>query len=186
MKSYNDANGDGFIDPTEVVVSDTLEFHGSTVPTRTLTLSNTISLPRQRLTLGLMAEYKGGFVTHNVNDLFQCAFQVNCRSIHDPTASLEDQAKAVAGPRAFGAYADDGTFVRLREASAHYNIGPRLARYARASGANVVVTGRNLFLWKKTNTWDPENVTQSTDATNYSFGALAQPTTFILRLNLEY
>ena len=186
LTSYDDANDDGFIDPTEVVVTTGLAFHGSTVPTRTLTLSNTFTLPTRRLTLGLMAEYKGGFVTHNVNDLFQCAFQVNCRAIHDPTSSLEDQAKAVAGPRAFGAYADDGTFVRLREASARYDVGPRLARYARARGASVVLTGRNLFLWKKTNTWDPENVTQSTDASNYSFGALAQPATFIFRLNLEY
>ena len=32
LKSFNDANRDGFIDPTEVVVSDTLEFLGSTVP----------------------------------------------------------------------------------------------------------------------------------------------------------
>jgi TonB-linked SusC/RagA family outer membrane protein len=186
LTSWSDANSDGFIAPTEVVVTDTLVFLGSTVPTRTLSLSNTFALLQQRLTLGVMTEYKGGFVTHNVNDLFQCAFQVNCRSIHDPTASLEDQAKAVAGARAFGAYADDATFVRLREVSATYNVGPRIARYARASGAHVVLSGRNLYMWKRTNTWDPENVTQSTDGQNYSFGALAQPATFIFRLNLEY
>ena len=186
LKSWSDANSDGFIDPTEVVVTDTLVFHGSTVPTRTLNLTNTFSLLQQRLSLGFMTEYKGGFVTHNVNDLFQCAFQVNCRSIHDPTASQEDQAKAVAGARAFGAYADDATFVRLREVSATYNVGARVARYARASGAQVVLTGRNLYLWKRTNTWDPENVTQSADSPNYNFGALAQPAMFVFRLNLEY
>ena len=186
LTSWSDANSDGFIGPTEVVVTDTLVFLGSTVPTRTLTLSNNVSLPRQRLTLGLMAEYKGGYVTHNVNDLFQCGFQLNCRALHDPSAPLEDQAKAQAASRAFGAYADDGTFVRLREASVTYDVAPGIARYARARGAHVVLTGRNLYMWKRTNTWDPENVTQSGDASNYSFGALAQPTTFILRLNLEY
>jgi hypothetical protein len=186
MTGFSDANGDGFIGPTEVTVTDTLVFLGSTVPTRTVNFSNTFTFPRQRLTLGLMAEYKGGFVTHNVNDLFQCGFQRNCRALHDPTAPLEEQAKAQAATRAFGAYADDGTFVRLREASVRYELSPRLAQYARARNADVILTGRNLFLWKRTNTWDPENVTQSTDASNYSFGALPQPTTFLLRLNLGF
>ena len=32
--------------------------------------------------------------------------------------------------------------------------------------------------------WDPENVTQSTDATKYNFGQQPQPRTFSVRLNL--
>ena len=186
LKSFNDANNDGFIAPTEVVVSDTLEFLGASVPARTVSLSSTVSLMNNRLRLGLFGEYKGGYVTLNVNDLFQCGFQRNCRGLHDPTSSLEDQAKAAAASRAFGAYVDDGSFVRLREASAMYALGPRISRYVRANSANVVLTGRNLFMWKRTNTWDPENVTQSVDASNYNFGQQAQPAIFILRLNLEY
>jgi hypothetical protein len=186
LKSFNDANNDGFIAPTEVVVSDTLEFLGSSVPTRTANLSSSVALLKNRLRLSVLGEYKGGFVTHNVNDMFQCGFQRNCRALHDPTASLKDQAKAAAASRAFGAYADDGSFVRLREASAVFDVGPRISRYARARSANLVLTGRNLAMWKRTNTWDPENVTQSTDASNYNFGAQAQPAIFIVRLNLEY
>lgn len=186
LKSYRDANNDRFIDPTEVVVSDTLEFLGASVPSRTLSLSSNVSLLNNRLRLGLLGEYRGGYVTLNVNDLFQCGFQRNCRGLHDPTASLEDQAKAVAASRAFGAYVDDGSFVRLREASAMYDVGPGISRYARARSANVVLTGRNLLMWKRTKTWDPENVTQSADASNYNFGQQAQPAIFILRLNLGY
>jgi TonB-linked SusC/RagA family outer membrane protein len=186
LKSWRDANNDGFIDPTEVVVSDTLEFLGSTVPTRTATLSSTLSLLSNRLRLGLLGEYKGGFVSHNVNNLFSCAFQVNCRALHDPGSSLEDQAKAIAGPRAFGAYGEDGTFVRLREASLAYDVSPGIARYVRARSATVVLTGRNLLMWTAFGSWDPENVTQSTDATNYNFGQQPQPLILILRFNLGF
>ncbi len=184
LKSYSDANNDGFIDPGEIVVSDTLEFIGPTVPVRTATLSNSFSFLRNRLRLSLLAEYKGGYVSHNVNSLFSCAFQRNCRALHDPNASLEDQAKAIAGPRAFGAYGEDASFVRLREASVIFDVSPRIANYMRARSATVVLTGRNLLMSTSFGSWDPENVTQSTDATNYNFGQQAQPRIFILRLNL--
>lgn len=184
LKSYNDANNDGFIDPSEVVVSDTLEFIGPTVPVRTATLSNTFSFLRNRLRLNLLTEYKGGYVSHNVNSLFSCAFQRNCRALHDPTASLEDQAKAIAGPRAFGAYGEDASFIRLREASVVYEMSPRIANYVRARTATVVFSGRNLLMSTPFGSWDPENVTQSTDATNYNFGQQPQPRVFTLRLNL--
>jgi TonB-linked SusC/RagA family outer membrane protein len=184
LKSYNDANNDGFIDPSEIVVSDTLEFIGPTVPVRTATLSNTFSFLRNRLRVALLAEYKGGYVSHNVNSLFSCAFQRNCRALHDPTASLEDQAKAIAGPRAFGAYGEDASFIRLREASLIYDFSPRLANYVRAKTATVVLSGRNLLMSTPFGSWDPENVTQSTDATNYNFGQQPQPRTFSVRLNL--
>jgi TonB-dependent SusC/RagA subfamily outer membrane receptor len=186
FKSFADANSDGFIDPTEVVVSDTLEFLGSSVPTRTVTLSNVFSVLNNRLRLAFLTEYKSGFVSLDVNNLFSCAFQRNCRALHDPAASLEDQAAAIAGPRAFGAYADDGTFVRLREASVAYDLSPRVARYIRARSATAVLTARNVFLWTGFSSWDPENVTQSTDASNYNFGQQAQPRIFILRFNLGF
>jgi TonB-linked SusC/RagA family outer membrane protein len=186
LTGWRDANSDGYIDPAEVTVTDTLVFIGPTVPTRTATLSNTFSLLANRLRIGLLGEYKGGFVSHNVNGLFSCAFQQNCRALHDPDASLEDQAAAVAGPRAFGAYGEDGTFVRLREASIAYDLSPRLAHYVRARSASVVLTGRNLLIWKRFSSWDPENVTQSTDATNYNFGQQAQPRIMAVRFNLGF
>lgn len=186
LKSYDDANRDGYIDPSEVVVSDTLEFQGSTVPTRTLAVMNSVSLFNSRVRLGLMGEYKGGYVTHNVNGLFQCAFQRNCRALHHPDASLEDQAKAIAGPRAFGAYAEDGSFVRLREASLSYQFSPDLAARIGARTAALTLTGRNLWMWKAFDSWDPENVTQSVDGPNYNFVQQAQPMIFILRANVGW
>jgi hypothetical protein len=186
LLSYNDANSDGFIDPTEVVVSDTLRFLGSTVPTRTITGTTAFGFMRNRLSLVLMGEYKGGFVTHNVNALFQCAFQVNCRAIHDPTSSLEEQAKAVAGARAFGAYAEGGDFFRLREASLTYNAPLSLSRIVGAKSMGITFAARNVFMISDFSSWDPENVTQSADSPNYNFVQLRQPLFLVLRFNLGY
>lgn len=186
LLSYDDANGDGFIDPTEVVVSDTLVFLGSTVPTRTLTATNAFSLLGNRLSVMLMGEYKGGYVTHNVNGLFLCAFQVNCRDRHDPGVSLEAQAKAVAGARAFGAYAEDGSFFRLREASVTYHAPASIARIIGARSGSVTFSARNVFMITGFDSWDPENVTQSGDASNYNFFQLRQPLYLVLRFNLGF
>lgn len=194
LVSYDDANGDGFIDPTEVKLTtnqatgvDTLAFLGSSIPTRTVTVQTGLSLLGNKFRLGAQADYKGGFVSLNVNDLFQCAFQRNCQAINDPTASLEDQAKGIAGPRAFGAYAEDATHIRLREASLVYNAPTSVARVFRARTMSVMFSARNLALWKfGFKSWDPENVTQSTDAANYNFGVQAQPLIGILRINLGF
>ena len=187
LTGFEDKNGDGAIDPSEVTVTDTLMYHGSTVPTRTLAVNTSLGLFKNKLRIGGQIDYRGGYVTHNVNNLFQCAFQVNCKALHDPSVSLEEQAKAVAGPRAFGAYAENAEHIRLREASLTYTASNSLARVFGARSMNITLTGRNLLLKKfGFQSWDPENVTQSADAANYNFVQQAQPVIGILRINLGF
>ncbi|MEO8448895.1 MAG: SusC/RagA family TonB-linked outer membrane protein [Gemmatimonadota bacterium] len=187
MLSFSDKDNNGFIDPSEVVISDTAVFLGSTVPTRTLAINTAISLFNNKLRIGGQIDYRGGFVSHNVNDLFQCAFQVNCRMVNDPTATLDEQARAVAGARAFGAYAQNAEHARLRELSLQYNASTRMARMVGARSMNVVLTGRNIALWKNGfKSWDPENVTGSQDLSAYNFVSQAQPLIMILRFNLGF
>ncbi|MFN0181554.1 MAG: SusC/RagA family TonB-linked outer membrane protein [Gemmatimonadales bacterium] len=187
LTGWADTNGDGAISPSEVTVTDTLMFHGSTVPTRNLAVNTSLGLFRGKLRVGGQIDYRGGYVTHNVNDLFRCAFQVNCEQLHDPSASLEDQAKAIAGPRAFGAFAENAEHIRLREASITYTAANSLARIFGARTMNITLTGRNLWLKKfGFKSWDPENVTQSNDASNYNFVQQAQPVLGILRINLGF
>jgi len=188
LVDYSDRNDDGFIDPTEVSVTDTLAFLGSSVPTRTATLNTAISLWRNRLRIGTQFDYKGGYVSVNANDGFMCSFLVNCRALHDPSASLEDQAKAIAGPRTvIGAFAENAEHIRLRELAITYNAPPSVARLVRARTMSVSLSGRNLALWKfGFKSWDPEGVTNSTDAANYNFSVQAQPVVGILRINLGF
>jgi hypothetical protein len=190
MESYSDANGDGLISPDEVVVSDTATFNGIQVPTRTVGVSSDFAFLDDRLHLATVLDYKGGYVSHNVNNLFQCAFIQNCRELNDPDATLEEQAKAVAGSRAFGAWAEDATHMRLREVSLSYVLPERwLARFA-VRRASVTLTGRNLAIWKKAFTsWDPEISTPAGtdgDAASYNFIQMGQPRIFTFRVNFGF
>jgi hypothetical protein len=184
LTSFADANGNNIIEPSEVTVTDTAAFNGSTVPVRTISVNSSIGLFKDRLRMSGLLDYRGGFVSHNVNGMFQCAFRQNCAALHVAGYDLEEQAKAVAGPRAFGAYGEKADFVRLREISVLYALTPNLASMVKASGVSIVLTGRNLALWTDFTSWDPENNTSGTDGPNYNFVQQAQPRVFLLRINL--
>ena len=102
-----------------VVVTDTAVFIGATIPVRSISLSTSIGLFNDKLRINGLLDYRSGFVSHNVNGLFQCAFRQNCAALHVKGYDLLEQAKAVAGPRAFGAYGEQADFLRLREFSMH-------------------------------------------------------------------
>ena len=188
LESWSDANGDGVIVPSEVVVSDTAVFNGSTIPTQNLQLGTSLSLWSDRIEIGGLVDYQGGYVSHNVNTLFQCAFVQNCRDLNDPAAPLEAQAKAVAGSRAFGAYAEDASFVKVREAHIRLNTPREWAQRIGARSASLIVTGRNLYTFTNFTSWDPEVNTSgaSTDGPNYNFVQAGQLRAFMLRVNLGY
>jgi len=188
LESWEDANGDGIIVPSEVVVSDTAVFNGSTIPTQNLQLGTSLSLWSGRVEIGGLLDYQGGYVSHNVNTLFQCAFVQNCRDLNDPSAPLEAQAKAVAGSRAFGAYAEDASFLKVREAHIRLNTPAEWAQRIGARSASVILTGRNLYTYTNFTSWDPEVNTSgaSTDGPNYNFVQAGQLRAFMLRVNLGY
>jgi len=189
MTGYSDANGNGIIEPNEVTVTDTAVFLGSTVPTRTLGLSSSFGFFQNRLRVLGLLDYKGGWISHNINGLFQCAFIQNCRELNDPNASLFDQARAVAGPRAFGGFAEKADFVRLRELSLTYDLPASWVKWLRGRTAAVTLTGRNLALWTDFTSWDPELSTPAGltgDASPYNFVQEGQPRSFIIRINLGF
>jgi TonB-linked SusC/RagA family outer membrane protein len=187
LVSYADANNNQTIEPGEVVVTDTAVFLGATIPVRSLSLSNSIGLFNDKLRISGLLDYRSGFVSHNVNGLFQCAFRQNCAALHVKGYDLLEQAKAVAGPRAFGAYGEKADFLRFRELSVQYMLPKSVARALRAATANAQFTGRNLGTWTKEFTsWDPENNTAGSDGPNYNYVQLAQPRQFFLRLNLTF
>jgi hypothetical protein len=189
LRSWADENGDGIIDPTEVVTTDTAEFQGTSIPTRILGLSSTLALFANRLRLGVQFEYKGGFKSFEGNTGFQCLLIQNCRAITDPNAPLEEQAKAMAGS-AFGAYVEDASFIRLREANLAYTLPRSFVRSLRAEKAVITLAGRNLWHWLPNfSGWDSEINTVSGlfgDGPNYNFVQPGQPRYFTLRIALTY
>jgi outer membrane receptor protein involved in Fe transport len=188
MTGYSDANNNGVIEPNEVQVSSGSVFGGSTIPTRTIALNNTIGLFNDRLRLSGLVDYRGGFTTHEVSTGFACALGPNnCREIHDPKAPLREQARAMAFGRALGAYWEKGDFIRVREIAASYQLPRAVLNAVRSRSATIVFSARNMGLWTKDFTgWDPEILTTGTDATPYNFVQQGQPRTFLIRLNLGY
>jgi TonB-linked SusC/RagA family outer membrane protein len=188
MTGYDDANHNGIIEPGEVTATSGAVFGGASVPTRTISLNNTIGLFGDKLRLNGLFDYRGGNVMHEISTGFACALGPNnCQATHDPNASLREQAKALIGGQALGAYWEKGDFVRLRELSATYDLPTALARKLRAKRSSVVLSARNLWLWTKEFTGaDPESQTTGTDATPYNFVQQAQPRAFLLRVNLGF
>ncbi|MBC7897876.1 MAG: SusC/RagA family TonB-linked outer membrane protein, partial [Cytophagaceae bacterium] len=189
IRSFADANGDGVIVPSEIVTTNGVAVHGGpSVPTRTISLNNTIGLFRDKVRVNGLLDYRGGNVMHQISDGFACALGPNnCAATHVKGTPLADQARAVIAGGALGAYWEKGDFMRLREVSATFELPRSLTSFARSKTASLVLSGRNLWLWTKEYSGaDPESTTTGTDATPYSFVQQAQNRYFTFRVNLGY
>jgi TonB-linked SusC/RagA family outer membrane protein len=198
IKGWSDKDGDGLLeynaDPNlnEVFVGDTAEFRGYPTPRYNATLTSGWGLLKGKLRLQTMWDYRGGHKWYNNTERLRCQ-RPNCQGRNNPDAPFVLQAANIAAlenPAAtLDGYFQDGSFVRLREASAVYTFSPSLARkLARARSLSVSLSGRNLALWSDYLGTDPEtafNATGGSDAPN-DFQTVAPPTFFILRVNLGF
>jgi hypothetical protein len=202
--SYRDIDGDGVIewntDPTlrEVVVGDTAVFLGYSIPRTEYTLNLGINLFRDRLRIGALMDYRGGFKQNNFTEYFRCTSGAanNCRAINDPTASLWEQARAIAartsGPAPGGAgataagYIEDASFMKLRELTLTYLAPDSWARVLRARRMSVTVAGRNLKTWTNYTGIDPD--LNGNGASDSPIDFLTQPpvTFWTFKVNLGF
>ena len=88
----------------------------------------------------------------------------------------------------FEEYVEKGDFVKLREVSASYTLPSSVARLARAAGASITLSGRNLKTWTDYTGWDPEtNVgAQRTLVRGFSFATTPIPRNVTFGVNLTY
>ena len=195
LLSFDDANDNGIIELSEIVVGDTAVYAGSPTPTREFSLSQTVGLFKGAVRIQGLLDYKGGYKQYNLTEVFRCtATGNNCRGIHDPNTSLEDKARAVARrlhPRQSNwGYIEDGEFLKLRELSVTYSLPTRVAGMFGAQHASLTLGGRNLATWTGYTGVDPE-VNGAGQAAFNGFGVqdfLTQPQvrTFLLRANFTF
>lgn len=156
--TYDDANRNGIIEYDEVTVRDTSEYLGNSQPTRTLALSTNLTFFKYFRFTGLV-DYQGGYKQYNATEDFRCSTTINCRALYDSTASLFDQARAIADYQ-FGTvagYIEDGSFVKLRELSLSIGTPDTFARRLfGARGLSFTLSGRNLATWTDYTGFDPE------------------------------
>jgi TonB-dependent SusC/RagA subfamily outer membrane receptor len=88
----------------------------------------------------------------------------------------------------YGFYAEDGTYVKLREVSATFDVAPSLARAVKAAGLAITVSGRNLHTWTKYSGFDPEMnlFGQLTVERGNDFGTYPIPRQYSIGLRATY
>jgi outer membrane receptor protein involved in Fe transport len=190
---FNDANGDGIIGLNEVFVTDTAVYRGPSIPTREFSFRTSATFGAGgQFRVGMQFDYRGGHKLFNNTEAFRCtATGNNCQAIHDPTAPLEDQARAVV--RRFHSslstmgFIEPADFLKFREVSLSYRLPPSLAGAIGSRGVLLTFAGRNLFTITDYTGLDPE--VQSAGQNNFAtsdFLTQPQVRTFVLRASLEY
>jgi TonB-linked SusC/RagA family outer membrane protein len=191
---FVDADGDGVIQESEVRVGDSLAYAGQSLPPRQLTTATSLSLLGGRVRIATEFDYRGGNSQINFAEINRCIGSNNCRALNDPSASLEDQARAVAlnsttYGNTFSGYMEDASFVRWRELSLTYAMPDGFAHRLRARTGSVTVSGRNLRLFTNYTGPDPEANDSPGRATveGYSGNPTAIPAHYwTLRVNLGF
>lgn len=191
IRSFADANGDGILTESEIVVGDTAEFKGSTLPTREAGITSTLGFFNNKLRVNALFDYRGGFYNQWGFENQRC-ISGNCRAVSDPDAPLADQAAAVTttsarlGNSVWG-YFVENDFVRFRELSVSYEVPERLLSFARGRNATVTLSGRNIgLLWTKYPGIDPETNASvaNTGGGNNDYFAAPPLRYWLLRFNL--
>jgi TonB-linked SusC/RagA family outer membrane protein len=190
LLGFDDANGDGIIDANEFTVSDTLEFRGSALPTKELSVNTAFTLFRGLIRLGGQVDYRGGHLVDNSIENFRCTPVLNCRGLVDRTAPLDEQARAAAvfnvGANEF-AFLEPGWFIKLREVSLTFFAPERWARAFRADRLSLTLAGRNLGTITDYSGVDPEvNAFGQENFSSSDFESQPQVQYWTARLNIGF
>ena len=186
--TFSDANGDGLIGSNEVTVGSAPTYHGTPFPTQGGSLSGTLRFGNYVQVYGLL-DGRWGNKLFNSTEEFRCGFVI-CRGLNDSTASLADQARAIAAALAptttEAGFIEDAGFVKLREVSVTLFAPARWAQRLRVSGLSLTLSGRNLATWTKYTGFDPE-ILGGGQANFSTFEFLSQPPVrfFTARFNLN-
>jgi TonB-linked SusC/RagA family outer membrane protein len=202
ITGWQDKNGDGILtysaDPAknEVFVSSDTVFRGYAEPRYLTTLTSGIDLFHRKLRLQNLFDWRGGNLWYNNTERIRCVSRQNCNGLMNPDASFQEQAMAVASlnvpqPTIDG-YFQPGAFVKWRELSATLQLPDKLLASTHAKSSSLVFSVRNLHTWTNYRGTDPESDFTVGEGTGSAadapaeFQTFAQPTYFVLRLNLGF
>lgn len=166
-------------------------FLGSPTPTRSGTISNTLTLFK-RLRLYALVDFRGGNKLNNAVEQLRCQGLVGvglCDVNYNPK-NYDPKYVAEANVTAYSTYEwdqfeQDASFVKLREISATYQLPEWLSGLSRAS---VTLAARNLHTWTNYRGVDPEvnvaNAATSTSAVDQ--GVVPPLRQYILSFNYKF
>jgi hypothetical protein len=193
IESYSDADHDGIITASEMIVGDTPRFAGAGYPRTQVTGMMDVGLFSDVLRLGAMVEHRGGYKILNIPESIRCTYGA-CTGTTFRDASFALQAANVARSttslhRTFWGYYEDGSFTRLRELSLTYAMPASLLQRLGLDAASVTLSGRNLALWSAYRGADPEIKTVPGDdlsSATYDQTGVPAPTYWLLRIIIGF
>lgn len=187
---WNDANTDGIVAQSELVLGDTLEFIGPSQPTREIGLNTSLSLFRNRIRVSAQADYRGGHYLWNLNEEFRCRSSANCIGLYDQNAPefQRVRAAAVTVSSAYnGGYIEKADFLKLREVSVTFNAPAGWTSQLGLDRASLTLAGRNLAKWTDYTGLDPElNGQGQGNFAQREFLTQPPPRFFSARLNISF
>jgi len=187
IQSYADANGDGIITPSEVVLSERT-WAGTPYPTQGALLTSEWTLSGA-FRVALTLDYRAGQRLFNYVAYQRCLYLL-CREAYDPRTPLAEQARAVTGQPTTG-YFEDADYLKLREVSLTWAAPRRVAAVLHARAATLRLAGRELMTWTGYSGADPEAgrygaLGYGVPRTVADTGILPAPHSWTLRVDLAY
>ena len=197
IKSFADANNDGFIDVTEIVVGDTNEYRGRSLPHHEISFAPGVDLFGELLRVTASFDRKGGYKLYNNTERIRCQSRNNCHGDRNPSASLFEQARVVAlrdhSSATVDGFIEDADFTRWRELAVTFNVPARLLQTRglfRGEKASITFAARNIATWTKYTGIDPESAYfEGGGAGNevaQDFQTAPPPTYFTIRFNFGF
>ena len=152
--SYADANRDGIIAPSEVVIGPAPVFLGTPFPTQGASLGTTLTW-RRGVRVSALLEYRAGNSQLNSTEYLRCYYG-GCRALNDPGTPLAREAAAAAIAGTPAGYVEDADFLKLREVTITLEAPRAWAAQLHAARASLTLVGRNLLTWTGYSGLDPE------------------------------
>ena len=189
--TFQDLDGNGIITANEITVADSAVFVGYANPRWEVVYLPGFDLFNKRLRIQGLFDHKSGYYQLNGTERIRCESRLNCEGLVDPKAPLWEQARVVAlretPSRTQWGFIEKASFVRLREASATYELPAAWAQSFRATRASFTIAVRNL--WKATgfSGIDPEaNYFEGATGIVSNFQTSPPPTYWTFRLNVGF
>jgi len=178
---YADGNGNGRLDPNEVLLGDTMVYVGGTQPDYTASLQSTLSLLNGAFSVSVGVLYENGMVQRNELGQRLAPFS---RGANDPDASLDEQAMLFDNVDYM--WTQVVNTLRFNSLSVQYQVPSRWAQHFGARALSIALQGTNLGLRTNYRGFDP-NVNARVSGNGVSDnGVLPEPRVWQIRVNANY
>jgi TonB-linked SusC/RagA family outer membrane protein len=178
---YADANGNGVLEPEEVLAGDTAVFVGGMVPNYTANLNTTLSFLRGAVAVTAGFQYEDGMTQNNQVGRALAPFSAGW---NDPNSSLDAQARM--WDKTGYSWIQTVSTLRFNSLAVTYNVPKFMAQRVGARAVIVSLQGTNLGLRTNYRGIDPNVNAYSTGNAVTDTGVLPQPRTWQIRLSATY